>query len=155
MLFQTEIAEEHLSTIKRDATPLIECRENVTEEKAIIQEELLSQSSEIFVKPEFVVTLYDATVQEGERYTFECRVTGHPRPNVSWLKDGMPIVNNPDYLTKHHQDGLCSLTIEETFAEDTARFSCVATNAAGSTETKAVLNVKGAFSIFVFVVALI
>lgn len=43
-----------------------------------------------------------------------------------------------------NQDGdLCSLTIEETFTEDSARFTCRASNPAGSSETSATLNVIG------------
>lgn len=70
------------------------------------------------------------------------RVTGFPVPEISWLKDGISITNNPDYQTKY-DDGLCSLTIEETFAEDSAKFTCRAQNLAGVAETVCRLSVKG------------
>lgn len=92
--------------------------------------------------PEFTIPLNDATVQEGERFTFQCNLVGHPLPEIIWYKDGISILNNPDYLTTYVQ-GLCTLTIEETFAEDSARYTCRAFNIAGSTETSATLTVKG------------
>lgn len=53
----------------------------------------------------------------------------------------MSIQNNPDYHTTFDQ-GICTLTIEETFAEDSARYTCKAINAAGSAETGGFLSVK-------------
>ncbi|XP_031789486.1 uncharacterized protein LOC100679567 isoform X4 [Nasonia vitripennis] len=144
---KTEIEEEHISTIKQEQTPIIEPAEIVKEQTIISEERQQPMTTtpillEPAVKPEFTVPLYDATIQEGERFTFECRVVGHPRPEISWHKDGIPILNNPDYLTKCEPDGLCTLTIEETFAEDSAKFSCKAANEVGAAETEAVLKVR-------------
>ncbi|KYB28240.1 SEC14 domain and spectrin repeat-containing protein 1-like Protein [Tribolium castaneum] len=91
--------------------------------------------------PVFTSPLSDAIIQEGSRFTFMCHVTGTPVPVVTWFKDGISIQNNPDYQTTFDQ-GLCTLTIEETFAEDSAKYTCKAINAAGSAETSACLSVK-------------
>lgn len=77
----------------------------------------------------------------GSKFTFVCKVTGTPLPIVTWYKDGISIQNFPDYDTSFDQ-GLCTLTIDETFADDSARYTCKATNAAGSAETSAALLVK-------------
>ena len=146
---QTKIEQESISTIKRERTPVIETAEIAKQESTILEKTDGTTSPapiiavEVPAKPEFTVPLYDATIQEGERFTFECRVIGHPRPDISWQKDGIPIINNPDYQTKYGEDGLCTLTIEETFTEDSAKFSCKATNEAGSAESQAVLRVRG------------
>lgn len=63
-------------------------------------------------------------------------------PEVEWLKDNMSISGNPDYKTSY-EEGVCTLTIEETFTEDSAHFTCRAVNAAGMAETSATLTVKG------------
>lgn len=76
-----------------------------------------------------------------------CRVTGYPVPQISWFKDDLPIENNPDYQTTFG-DGLCRLRIEETFAEDSAKFVCRATNEAGTAETCAILTVIGTYEVF-------
>jgi hypothetical protein len=68
-------------------------------------------------------------------------------PEVTWYKDGIAIENNPDYQTTFDQ-GICTLTIEETFTEDSARFICRAVNAAGTAETNATLSVKGLEFVF-------
>ncbi|RZC41074.1 I-set and/or Spectrin domain containing protein, partial [Asbolus verrucosus] len=91
--------------------------------------------------PVFTSPLSNAVIQEGSRFTFMCQVTGSPVPVVTWFKDGISIQNNPDYQTTFDQ-GLCTLTIEETFAEDSAKYMCKAINAAGSAETSACLSVK-------------
>lgn len=90
--------------------------------------------------PVFATPLTDAVIQEGSKFSFICRVTGVPLPVVTWHKDGISIQNNPDYQASFDQ-GLCTLTIEETFAEDSARYTCKAINAAGLAETNAVLSV--------------
>lgn len=90
--------------------------------------------------PEFYQGLQDAKVQEGDRIVFKCAVRGVPTPNVEWFKDGISIQNNSDFQTTFN-NGLCSLTIEETMLADTANFHCRATNSAGQTETLARLSV--------------
>ncbi|XP_065160451.1 titin-like isoform X4 [Atheta coriaria] len=91
--------------------------------------------------PVFTSPLNDQLIEEGSTFTFVCRVTGNPVPVVTWHKDGISIQNNPDYQTLFDQ-GLCSLTIDETFNEDSARYTCRAINAAGAAETEAYLTVK-------------
>jgi hypothetical protein len=60
-----------------------------------------------------------------------------------WYKDNIPLIS-PDYETRF-DNGLATLTIEETFSEDTARYVCRATNSAGSAETSGHLTVRGMF----------
>lgn len=69
---------------------------------------------------------------------------GTPPLNIEWFKDGVSIKSNLDYRTTF--DGCqCTLSIEETFTEDSALFTCRATNKAGVTESSAALSVKGKF----------
>ncbi|XP_066957162.1 uncharacterized protein [Macrobrachium rosenbergii] len=93
--------------------------------------------------PVFMTPLVGATVTEGVKFSFECRVIGFPMPEVEWLKDNMSITANPDYKTTF-DEGVCTLTIEETFTEDTALFTCKAVNGAGMAQTSATLTVKEA-----------
>ncbi|KAK8383211.1 hypothetical protein O3P69_011607 [Scylla paramamosain] len=93
--------------------------------------------------PVFLTPLVGATVTEGVKFTFECRVLGMPMPEVEWLKDSRPVTDNPDYKTSY-EEGVCTLTIEETFTEDSALFICRAVNGAGIAETSATLTVKEA-----------
>lgn len=109
------------------------------EEPAIKTMEQLTEIS--YAPPVFTQPLCDAAIQEGGRFTFECCVAGNPEPTVEWFKDGMQIERNSDY----HQTadrGYCTLTIDETFAEDSARFTCRASNCVGATESTATLSVR-------------
>lgn len=103
--------------------------------------------------------LSDSTIEEGNRFTFECTLNeGTPKPEIIWYKDSISILNNPDYLTCYNdQTGVCALTIEETFAEDSARFTCKAFNIGGLTETGATLTIKGkySFNFIIFMLMLI
>ncbi|XP_051161941.1 muscle M-line assembly protein unc-89 isoform X2 [Leptopilina boulardi] len=125
-----------------DPMPIIEKQQM---ESTLVNEEIVKKEDDKFLliseAPRFTVKLDNAIIQEGEQFTFKCHVIGYPEPEVVWLKDGMSIINNPDYLTDYNQ-GICTLTIEETFTEDSAKFTCKASNDAGSTETDAVLTVK-------------
>lgn len=91
--------------------------------------------------PVFALPLSDATVQEGEQFTFKCHAIGNPIPTVEWFKDGLPVKTNPDYFTTY-ENGLATLTIDETFAEDSACFVCIATNSEGTAGTQGRLVVK-------------
>jgi titin len=76
------------------------------------------------------------------RFTFECRLqcdTASPR--IEWFKDDMPLTS-PDYLTAY-RDGVCTLTIDETFAEDSAKYTCKASTNAGTAETTSQFKVRG------------
>lgn len=66
---------------------------------------------------------------------------GEPK-KVTWYKDNISIDNNPDYQTSKI-DNRYILTIEETFVEDSAKFTCRAENDLEFIETSAYLSVKG------------
>lgn len=85
--------------------------------------------------PIFTMHLCDATVQEGDRCTFKCCVIGYPMPTVEWFKDGISAKINSDYHTSF-DNGLCTLSIDETLTEDSAIFICKASNGVGCAETK-------------------
>lgn len=107
------------------------------------QYEIHTESQQVIVEesPQFVHQLCDATVQEGDKYKFECQVIGSPMPTIEWFKDGISIKSYPDYLSKY-ENGHCVLSIEETFTEDSACFMCQAINPLGTAETTARLFVK-------------
>lgn len=93
--------------------------------------------------PRFIRPLCDATIQEGNQFQFECQVVGNPVPTVEWAKDGISIVRYPDYVPTN-ENGLCTLSIAETFTEDSALFTCRAKNAMGTSETAARLLIVDA-----------
>lgn len=130
--------EKDIPVIRKETSP----RELVSEE---IRNEYAKESQTdetVSLAPEFTVLLSDATIREGKEFNFECHLIGQPIPEIIWYKDGISILNNPDYLTTY-VNGVCTLKIEETFAEDSAKYTCRAFNIHGSVETSATLTVKG------------
>ncbi|XP_071560873.1 uncharacterized protein [Temnothorax nylanderi] len=138
ILQKTEV-EKSVPVIRKETSPP---RKLVSEEiRDEYAKEAQTEDKIVSLAPEFTVPLSDATVQEGKEFSFECHLIGQPIPEIVWYKDGISILNNPDYLTTY-VNGVCTLKIEETFAEDSAKYTCRAFNIHGSVETSATLTVK-------------
>ncbi|XP_020814330.1 muscle M-line assembly protein unc-89 isoform X5 [Drosophila serrata] len=139
--------EEEARIQREEITRLQTLRDQVDQQR-IVTENIRKdiQVNSIFTElryasPLFIRPLKDAVTREGDRFTFECEVTGTPEPTVEWFKDGISIQNNSDYKTTFDK-GICRLVIEETFAADSARFSCRASNLVGTCDTNATLSVR-------------
>lgn len=139
---QTEVEEDLPVLMPSIPSVYNQVKESTTDIKKNQVEELVLPDP-----PRFIVPLNDSTIEEGNRFIFECKLEhGKPKPEIIWYKDGISILNNPDYLTSYNEEtGQCVLNIEETFAEDSARFICKAFNTAGVAETGATLTIKGKF----------
>ncbi|CAI4225106.1 unnamed protein product [Auanema sp. JU1783] len=107
-----------------------------------VDEDFLQQEARLRVKaPEIITNLIDSQVDEGSRYEFTARISGEPEPTISWLKDGIDVKNTMDYR-QDYVNGIATLTIEETFIEDTATYTVRASNAGGTVESNGRLIVK-------------
>ncbi|KFO86633.1 Titin, partial [Buceros rhinoceros silvestris] len=91
--------------------------------------------------PTLVSGLKNKTVTEGESVTLECHISGHPQPTVTWYRENYKIESSMDFQITF-KAGLARLVIREAFAEDSGRFTCTATNQAGSVSTSCQLHVK-------------
>ncbi|VDN42145.1 unnamed protein product [Gongylonema pulchrum] len=85
--------------------------------------------------------LRDAQIDEGSKFEFAARIEGEPLPEIRWFKDGRDVKDNIDYRTAF-LNGVATLTIDETFVEDTAVYTVRAENSAGVAESSAKLVVK-------------
>ncbi|CAM9630372.1 unnamed protein product [Lampetra planeri] len=83
------------------------------------------------IKPRFTKTLRDVEVVEGSAAKFECKVEGNPDPEVTWYKNDDVIEETLRVQVEYEENGTCTLTITEVLAEDDARYTCKALNAAG------------------------
>lgn len=75
------------------------------------------------------------------RYSFKAELQGSAPIQAVWFKDGIPITS-PDYEQKF-ENNLASLSIDETFSEDTAVYTIQASNPYGQVTSSAKLVVKG------------
>ncbi|CAJ1060641.1 LOW QUALITY PROTEIN: obscurin [Xyrichtys novacula] len=85
--------------------------------------------------PVFESLLSDCTAKIGQTIKLTCKVTGSPRPVVSWLKDGLPLEDDPHHIITADKSGTCSLIVDGLTAEDSGQFICHATSSMGSAGT--------------------
>lgn len=81
---------------------------------------------------------------EGESVTLECQITGHPNPIIMWFREDYKFESSTDFQMSY-ENGCARLVIREAFAEDSGRFTCTATNAAGTVNTSCYLLVQGQY----------
>ena len=91
--------------------------------------------------PEIIQPLKNASAVENKNATFACRITGCPKPKVTWLKGARELFNS----AKHEimvTGNLHELTIRGVFGEDEDTYTCRAVNEAGTKSTKAELRIQ-------------
>nr|XP_046259560.1 titin-like isoform X2 [Scatophagus argus] len=93
------------------------------------------------VPPTLVSGLKNTNVTEGESVTLECKISGHPTPVIMWFREDYKIESSIDFHISY-DNGLAQLVIREAFAEDSGRFTCTATNEAGTVSTSCYLLVQ-------------
>lgn len=76
-------------------------------------------------------------------FRLECRVSGTPKPKITWYKSGKILKHNPDYQIFYEPTGTCTLTITRCTEEDTTEFSCEARNRNGVDITTSKITVSG------------
>ncbi|XP_033242192.1 titin-like isoform X7 [Drosophila miranda] len=145
---ESRAKREEEARIQREEITRLQTLRDQVDQQRIVTENIRKdiQVNSIFTElryasPLFVRPLKDAVTREGDRFVFECEVTGTPEPAVEWFKDGISILSHADYKTSLDK-GICRLVIEETFAADSARFSCRASNLVGTCDTNATLAVR-------------
>ncbi|KAK6034156.1 immunoglobulin I-set domain protein [Cooperia oncophora] len=91
-----------------------------------------------FEKPSFVKELVSTEVKVNQTATLSVTVKGVPAPDVTWKKDGQPVnIDNTHIVSKKESDGVFSITISSARIEDAGKYTCEATNVAGSAECSA------------------
>ncbi|XP_036426457.1 obscurin-like protein 1a isoform X2 [Colossoma macropomum] len=83
------------------------------------------------------------TVTEGKHAKFRCYVTGKPKPEIVWKKDGEPIVPGRRHLLFEDREGYYTLKVLYCKQQDTGLYICAASNALGNTLSAVHLSVKG------------
>uniref|UniRef100_A0A182TG18 Ig-like domain-containing protein n=1 Tax=Anopheles melas TaxID=34690 RepID=A0A182TG18_9DIPT len=92
------------------------------------------------IPPSFVSTISDTTVTAGQLARFDAKVTGTKPLDVYWLKNGQKLAPNIKYKMLE-EDNNYTLLIIEAYAEDGAKYECVAINGAGEARCDAVCTV--------------
>ncbi|XP_034007059.1 obscurin-like protein 1a [Trematomus bernacchii] len=82
-------------------------------------------------------------VAEGKHAKFRCFVTGKPKPEIIWKKDGIPLLPGRRHLIFEDREGYYTLKVLYCKVQDTGLYVCAASNALGNTLSAVHLSVKG------------
>ncbi|XP_043555476.1 hemicentin-1 [Chiloscyllium plagiosum] len=96
---------------------------------------------EVYVRPTISNSgshLNEVSVIRGNDITLECKTQGIPRPALTWMKDGRPLVNSRRVSILN--DGQL-LRVQNTQIFDAGRYVCVAESVAGQVDKRYNLNV--------------
>lgn len=73
-----------------------------------------------------------------------------PSPNVSWLKDGVPLdVHYDGRVEVINQDNLSQVVIRKAWTSDSGCYSCQVSNPVGRRSAEVKLNVYGKFKKYI------
>ncbi|XP_061490012.1 hemicentin-1 isoform X2 [Rhineura floridana] len=82
--------------------------------------------------------LEDVKVKERQSVMLTCEVTGSPIPEITWLKDGQPFLQDDDHQLMSNGR---FLQVTNTQVADTGRYTCIASNTAGDKSKSFSVNV--------------
>ncbi|KAF0299363.1 Twitchin [Amphibalanus amphitrite] len=93
--------------------------------------------------PQIVQPLKNVMALENKSANFQCKITGTPKPTITWYKGSREIFNSSKYYTDREGDTYY-LEVRDVYGEDADDYSCRAHNAAGHKSTRATLTIKTA-----------
>uniref|UniRef100_A0A4W5RIT1 Myosin-binding protein C, fast-type n=1 Tax=Hucho hucho TaxID=62062 RepID=A0A4W5RIT1_9TELE len=80
--------------------------------------------------PKFIQPLLDRSVVAGYSTAISCAVRGFPKPKIRWLRNKIPLDENPRFLMQNNQ-GVLTLNIRKPSQYDGGKFTCKAINPLG------------------------
>ncbi|XP_041698291.1 obscurin isoform X4 [Coregonus clupeaformis] len=92
--------------------------------------------------PDFDELLADCTAELGQTVKLACKVTGVPKPVVTWYKDGRAVEADPHHIIIEDPDGSCTLILDNMTADDSGQYMCFATSTAGNASTLGKITVQ-------------
>lgn len=91
--------------------------------------------------PSFIKSIGDSVAYDGDSFTFTCKISGRPRPTVTWFKESHIIKPVGDFEIYYDEDNVCRLVISELYPEDAGTYTLVLKNIAGIATASAELKV--------------
>jgi len=92
--------------------------------------------------PKVIHGLRDIKEVEGNPVSMACKIDGFPKPTLTWLKNGQPIVASNRLNTEYNLNtGVAKLKINDTVLTDAGVYSVLAENKAGSDQTNGRLDI--------------
>ncbi|CAL1291290.1 unnamed protein product [Larinioides sclopetarius] len=88
-------------------------------------------------KPEIEQELKPTQLVEGKPGKLVAKVSGEPKPKITWLKEGRPIALNGRFSMEEAGDGTVALLISNVTPDDAGLYSLVVTNDEGEATSQA------------------
>ncbi|XP_040262709.1 nexilin isoform X10 [Bufo bufo] len=99
-------------------------------------EELARSGAPWFKKP-----LKNMSVVDGEPVRFTVKITGEPKPEVTWWFEGETLQDCEDYQYIERGETYC-LYLPETFPEDEGEYMCKVVNSRGTAASSCILSIE-------------
>ncbi|XP_068808844.1 nexilin isoform X8 [Struthio camelus] len=91
--------------------------------------------------PWFKRPLKNTSVVDGEPVRFTVKITGEPKPEVTWWFEGEMLQDSEDYQYIERGETYC-LYLPETFPEDEGEYMCKAVNNRGTSASTCILTIE-------------
>ncbi|NXL85729.1 NEXN protein, partial [Alectura lathami] len=91
--------------------------------------------------PWFKKPLKNTSVVDGEPVRFTVKITGEPKPQVTWWFEGEILQDSEDYQYIERGETYC-LYLPETFPEDEGEYMCKAVNTRGTSASTCILTIE-------------
>ncbi|NWX44055.1 MYPN protein, partial [Steatornis caripensis] len=86
---------------------------------------------ERFFRPYFLQAPGDMVAHEGRLCRLDCKVSGLPTPDLTWLLNGKPVLPDGPHKMLVRETGVHSLLIDPLSQNDAGTYTCLATNKTG------------------------
>ncbi|KAM6091328.1 myopalladin isoform 1-T1 [Theristicus caerulescens] len=86
---------------------------------------------ERFFRPYFLQAPGDMVAHEGRLCRLDCKVSGLPTPDLTWLLNGKPVLPDGTHKMLVRENGVHSLLIDPLSQNDAGTYTCLATNKTG------------------------
>ncbi|KAM5322115.1 myopalladin isoform 2-T2 [Glossophaga mutica] len=96
-----------------------------------VQEKDKEPLQERFFRPHFLQAPGDMVAHEGRLCRLDCKVSGLPPPELTWLLNGQPVLPDASHKMLVRETGVHSLLIDPLTQRDAGTYTCVATNKTG------------------------
>ncbi|VDN04253.1 unnamed protein product [Thelazia callipaeda] len=106
-----------------------------------LKEEVKDEGEEPF----FTKGLVDKWLERGDKLTLKCVVTGSPKPEIKWYRNGILLRKSDKISIENSEDGVCMLVIEDCAMSDEGVYRCDAENSKGKTRTQSTVHVEKPF----------
>uniref|UniRef100_A0A915KDP4 Ig-like domain-containing protein n=1 Tax=Romanomermis culicivorax TaxID=13658 RepID=A0A915KDP4_ROMCU len=104
----------------------------------------LKREGQTQAAPEFVEILRTAQCSSHGEAVFQCKISGLPKPEVKWSKDGEQLFPSDTVIMESSEDGTHKLILKDVVASALGEYRCDAANTAGAAWSEAPLVLKSA-----------